>query len=191
MVWNELIIRGITNALVGLSQMVGTDVGVESINMKTIPAKDMPDMLGGPERLVVGIYLRFSGAASGHIMIAQRPEVACTLLDMIMGNAPGTTASLDEIESSALAEMGNITGTFFLNAVADAVGKTLYPSPPLVVTDMAGAILDVALAEILHQYDDVFVAETTFGIQQHMTKGTFLVMPNPSLIEMPLATFGR
>ena len=103
-----------------------------------------------------------------------------------MGNPTGTTSSLDEMSQSALGEMGNITGTFFLNAVADELGVFLNPSPPIVLLDMAGAILDIALAEILAERDDVFIAETSFGVSDRTVEGTFLIMPNASFMQLPL-----
>lgn len=186
--WEELMKKGMTNSISGLSQMVGKDFQINSITIRKVPAKDMPYVLGGPEHMVIGVYITFSGASNGHILLAHQPDFAYKVLDMLMGNPPGTTTSLDEMTQSALGEMGNITGTFFLNAVADSLGVFLNPSPPVVLLDMAGAILDIALAEILAERDDVFIAETSFGVADHTVQGTFLIMPNASFMELPLAS---
>ncbi len=159
-VWEGLVKKGMTNAINGLSQMVGRDFQINSIGIRKIPAKEMPYVLGGPERMVIGVYITFSGASNGHIL-AHQPEFAYSILDLLIGNPPGTCKGLDEMTQSALGEMGNITGTFFLNAVADSLGILLEPSPPVVLLEMAGAILDIALAEILTERDDVFIAETS------------------------------
>jgi chemotaxis protein CheC len=189
-VWEDLMKKGITNSIKGLSQMVGTEFQVNTISIRRIPAKDMPYLLGGPEHLVIGVYITFSGASNGHILLAHQPEFAYKVLDMLMGNPLGTINSLDEMSQSALGEMGNITGTFFLNAVADSLGVFLNPSPPIVLLDMAGAILDIALAEILAERDDVFIAETSFGVADRTVEGTFLIMPNASFMELPLIPSG-
>lgn len=188
LLWEDLMRKGMTNSISGLSQMVGRDFQVNSINIRKVPAKDMPYVLGGPEHMVVGVYITFSGASNGHILLAHKPDFAYKILDMLFGNPPGTTNTLDDMSQSALGEMGNITGTFFLNAVADSLGVFLNPSPPVVLLDMAGAILDIALAEILAERDDVFIAETSFGVADRTVEGTFLIMPNASFLELPLAT---
>jgi chemotaxis protein CheC len=189
-VWEDLMKKGITNSIKGLSRMVGREFQINTINIRRVPAKEMPYLLGGPEHLVIGVYITFSGASHGHILLAHQPEFAYKVLDMLMGNPLGTIDSLDEMSQSALGEMGNITGTFFLNAVADSLGVFLNPSPPIVLLDMSGAILDIALAEILAERDDVFIAETSFGVTDRTVEGTFLIMPNASFMELPLMPSG-
>jgi chemotaxis protein CheC len=190
LIWDQLIKKGMANAITGLSQMVGRDFEISSINIRQVPAKDMPNLLGGPERMVVGVYITFSGASNGHILLAHQPEFAYSILDLLLGNPPGTCKNLDEMSQSALGEMGNVTGTFFLNAIADSLGVLLNPSPPIVLLDMAGAILDIALAEILAERDDVFIAETSFHISDRTIEGKFLIMPNASFMQLPLAPSG-
>jgi chemotaxis protein CheC len=189
-VWEDLMVKGMTNSIKGLSQMVGREFQINMVNIRRIPAKDMPYILGGPDSMVVGVYITFSGASQGHILMAHQPEFAYKVLDMLLGNPLGTINSLDEMSQSALGEMGNITGTFFLNAVADSLGVFLNPSPPVVLVDMAGAILDIALAEILAERDDVFIVETSFGVTDRTVEGTFLIMPNASFLELPLVPSG-
>lgn len=190
LIWDQLIKKGMANAITGLSQMVGRDFEISSIDIKQVPAKVMPDLLGGPEKMVVGVYIMFNGASNGHILLAHQPEFAYNILDLLLGNPPGTCKDLDEMSQSALGEMGNVTGTYFLNAVADSLGVLLNPSPPIVLLDMAGAILDIALSEILAERDDVFIAETSFHVSDRTIEGKFLIMPNASFMELPLATSG-
>ena len=176
-IWTWLVSRGIANSLAGLSQMVGQELSVTSLDLKQFPAKDAATLLGGPENLVVGIYLTISGDATGHLMLVHDPKIAFKLIDMQLGLPPGSTQSLDEMERSVMGEMGNITGSFFLNALADATNLTLIPSPPAVMVDMAGAILSIALTEIMQEQDDVLAVRTTFCTANQQMDGTFLVMP--------------
>lgn len=182
--WEELMKKGITNAISGLSQMVQKKITVDSVSISRIPAKQVIDLVGGPETLIVGIYLNFSGAANGHLMLAHRPEVAYALLGMILGEEPVKRDDISDFEQSALSEMGNITGSFFLNAIADALGITLYPSPPSVIIDMAGAIMGIALAEILQESDEVMVVDTAFTTDDQKAGGRFMIMPNESFVKL-------
>ena len=190
LVWDQLLKKGMANAINGLSQMVGRDFEISSISIRQVPAREMPNLLGGPESMVVGVYITFSGASNGHILLAHQPEFAYAILDLLLGNPQGTCKNLDEMSQSALGEMGNVTGTFFLNAIADSLGVLLNPSPPIVLLDMAGAILDIALSEILAERDDVFIVETSFHISDRTIEGKFLIMPNASFMQLPLAPSG-
>jgi chemotaxis protein CheC len=180
--WEELMKKGIANAVSGLSLMVRKNICVDSVSISRVPAKDVISLVGGPETLIVGIYLNFSGAADGHLMLAHRPEVAYELLGMILGEEPVKRDDLSDFEQSALCEMGNITGSFFLNAIADTLEITLYPSPPAVIIDMAGAIMDIALAEILQESGEVLVVDTAFTTDDQQAGGRFMIMPDESFM---------
>jgi len=86
-----------------------------------------------------------------------------------------------------MGEMGNITGSYFLNALADATDMSLTHSPPAVMIDMASAILDVALTPIMMEQDDVLVVQTTFGTTNRQMDGVFLVMPTMDFLREVLA----
>jgi chemotaxis protein CheC len=85
------------------------------------------------------------------------------------------------MERSTLGEMGNIMGSFFLNFISDTTGNRFQPSPPAVMMDMAGAVLDAALADVLAYSDDTYIVETVFGTNDRQVSGTFLVIPSPEL----------
>ena len=112
-----LVSEGSANAISGLAQMLGREIKVTSLRVAQIPVGEAPDLVGGHEALSVGIYLTVSGAASGHMFMVFRPQTALCLVDLLMGEEIGTTQNLSEMEESALAELGNITGSFFLNAL--------------------------------------------------------------------------
>ena len=183
---SELVGQGSANAVSGLSQMIGQEISVTSMNARLVPANDTPDLIGGWEALTLGVYLAVTGSAEGHMFMVYEPQTAMALADLLMGNPPGTTQSLDEMEASALGEVGNIMGSFFLNSLADNTNSQLQPSPPAVMMDMAGAILSVALANILQESDDALVVETSFSTEDRQIAGTLLIMPSPELLRLML-----
>ncbi len=186
-VWTWLVSRGISNALSGLSQMIGQELKVTGLDLRQYPAKHAVQLLGGPEETVVGIYLTIQGDATGHLMLIHEPSIAFQLIDLQMGQPPGTTTVMGEMEASIMGEMGNITGSFFLNALADATNLTLTPSPPAVMIDMAGAILGIALTKIMQEQDDLLVVSADFGTDNHQMNGNFLVMPTTDFLRTILS----
>ena len=180
--WADLVSRGTDNAMAGLSTMVGTDITVTAFSLRRVPVAEISMMFGGPETLAIGIYLEVSGHANGHLMLMYEPKIAIAFVDLIMMQEPGTTRELGEMETSALAEMGNIIGAFFLNALADATGLDLRPSPPTVMTDMAGALLDIVTADILMTADETYLAESTFEVDGREISGVFFVIPSEELL---------
>ena len=180
--WADLVSRGTENAMAGLSQMIGKRIEVKSFALRRVPISEISSIFGGPEVTAVGIYLTVSGAADGHLMLMYDPKIACAFVDLIMMQPPDTTIELGEMEQSALGEMGNIIGAFFLNAIADATGLSLKPSPPVVMMDYAGALLDVVTADILLSQDSTYLAESTFEVEDREISGVFFVMPSEEFL---------
>lgn len=175
--WSKLARLGSVNAIVGLSEMVNQEVTVSTLDLEEVSIRNAVNMVGKPDALTVGIYLLFSGNTSGQILLAFRPEIAFELVDMVLGNPPKTTVDLGEMERSVLGEMGNIVGTFFLNAVADHSNSCLSPSPPAVVMDMSASLIDSVMVKAIAENESVWAIRLSFQTGERQLEGKFLVLP--------------
>ena len=175
--WSRLAQIGSINAITGLSEMVDQEIKVTALSLEEVSMRNASTLIGNPDDMMVGIYLLFSGSASGQIMLAFQPQTAFELVDMAMGTPPGTTRELGEMEQSVLAEAGNVVGSFFLNAVADHASLRLLPSPPVVVMDMVGSLISAVMAEALQESETVFVIRLSFSLPGRQIEGRFLVLP--------------
>ena len=180
--WAQVSGAGMANALRGLSKMLGQEIATGVVSTRRVPLMEATELLGGPEAATAAVYFALSGDAQGHMVLVYVPEVAFELVDMAMGDPPGTTKDLGEMELSVLGEVGNVMGGYFLQTLGDTSGMSLRMSPPAVMMDMAGAIIDAVIADIMVFSDEVVVVETEFGTDQRRVHGTFLVMPSPTLI---------
>ena len=176
-VWTWLVSKGIANALSGLSEMVGHEIRVTSLDIKRLPAKDTAVLLGGTDAPGVGIYLSIDGDATGHLLLMHDPRTAFQLVDLQLDLPPGSTQELGEMERCALEDIGNITGTFFLNTLADSANLILMPSPPVVIVDTVRAIMNVPLGFIMEKQEDALVVKATFSTDSRQIDGTFMVLP--------------
>ena len=188
--WKSLITKGMKAAIDGLSQMVELEISVNALSVDRILVNQAPQLVGGSEVVTTGVYLSVSGTASGHILILYAPETAFQLIDMLLGNPDGTTTALDEMERSVLGEIGNVMGSHFLNTLSDYTGLDLRVSPPEVMMDMAGAILDPTLAELMAVADEATVVDSSFSAEGREVNGKFLVMPNPNLQRVLMVRLG-
>ena len=110
----DMLRTGVRNAVTGLSQMVGKEIRIASINLTKVQVKDIPELFGGPQEMMVGVYLAICGTTTGHMIAVYKPQTAFDLIDMLLGQSPGSTTELSDMERSVLGEVGNIMGSFFL-----------------------------------------------------------------------------
>jgi chemotaxis protein CheC len=174
---------GFLNAAKGFSDMLGQNLTVAHPSIRTIALMDIPKMLGGLENEGVGIYLRAEGDIAGQIMLILPFPKALELVDLLMGEPTGTTKQLGSLERSALAEVGNITGTFFLNTIASQTGMSIRPTPPAVMVDMMGAILDIIIATTGGISDTVLMFEANFVVGEREVEANFWIIPDPNTLD--------
>lgn len=182
--WTQLVFEGINSSISGLSEMVGQEVRVTSLDPRQQDAGKVHDLLGGPETMIIGVYLGIQGTAPGQLLLAFEPDTAFKLIDMLMTQPEGTTTEIGEMEESVLGEMGNLMGAFFLTVLGDNTEGQLMPTPPLIINDMAGAVIDAILAQMMLEADDVMAVETRFGTADMEIKGAFLVLPSSGLVDL-------
>lgn len=174
--------EGIENASKGFSAMLGRDIVVKSSTAKFVKLMDIAKMLGGPEDETVAIYLKTESGITGQMILVMPYEKAMALVDMMMCEPIGTTTSLGTMEKSALQELGNITGTYFLNYVSDNTGNSVRPSPPAVMVDMCAAILDIVIATAGVENEEVLMFDADFIQGDLSTEVQFWVIPDPKTI---------
>jgi len=169
--------EGFRNAADGFSGMVGRKIEVSNPTLELVPLLTIPKMVGGIEDDAVGVYLRFDGDIPGQIMMVIPYQKALELSDLLMGVPQGATQALGTLERSALGELGNLCGSFFLNSIAKTAGASFRPSPPAVMVDMVGAILDIVVATVGGVSEHVLL-ETNFYVIPDMKALHTLVQKN-------------
>lgn len=169
----------------GLSGMTGRPIEASDPRVKHIALAQVDAHLGAPEAEMVGIYLRLETGLRGQAIFVIPLPIALNLVDLLMDARPGTSVELGLMERSALAEVGNLMLSYFLNAVADLaeVAGMLQPSPPEVMVDMLGAILDVVMAPAAFVSDELLVIESLFRDRARTIWIRFWVLPAPDIVE--------
>jgi chemotaxis protein CheC len=170
--------EGIQSAAHGFSGMVGRKIQVSKPVTRVVPILSIPQIVGGPDDDAVGIYLRFDGDLNGQIMMIVPHQKALELVDLLMDLPAGTTQQLGSLERSALGELGNLCGTFFLNSVAKIAGASFRPSPPAVMVDMVGAILDIVVATAGGLSEHVLLMQANFMDGSRSVDADFWVLPD-------------
>lgn len=181
---------GAGNSATALSQIINRKIDMTVPQVAIMPLGDVPDVVGGPDAMVVGVYLRVFGVAPSSILFLLPRDSAFILVDMLMGREQGYTTSLSSMDESALMEIGNILAGAYLNSLSHFTNLTLLPSIPALAMDMAGAILSVILIQLGQMGDHALVIETEFTTDTEGVSGHFFLIPDPGSLTTILAAIG-
>ena len=179
-----------------LGEMSGQEIRVVASEVARTSAGSVIDAVGGAERLVVGVYLGITGSLTGHAMLVLPPDGARRLAELLLDGlaevapAPAESLEFDELELSALREVGNVTIAAFLNEVGGVLAEPVHPTVPIAVADMAGAILDGVIADLAMDDDRVLAARTRFVLGSETIEGALLVLPHGSSLAILAVALG-
>ena len=181
---------GAGNSATALSQIINKRIDMNVPKVALVPIEAVPDLVGGPDTIVVGVFLRVYGRAPGNILFLLPQKSAFYLVDTLMGRAHGTTTKLDFMYESALMEIGNILSGAYLNAFFNFTHISMLPSIPALAMDMAGAILNVILVQLGQMGDQALVIETEFLAEDDGINGHFFLVPDPGSLAILIKGVG-
>lgn len=180
---------GAGNAATALSKMISKRIDMDVPKVNILEFKDVAELVGGPEAVVVGIYFKVTGDINGSIMFILDKDSARFLISLLM-ILEGTTDELSEMEISALQEVGNILAGAYLSSLSSLTGLKLIVSVPSLALDMAGAILSVPVILFGQVGDKVMLIETDFIEGSQHVKGNFFLIPDEDSFEILLKSLG-
>jgi chemotaxis protein CheC len=180
---------GAGNAATALSKMIAKRIDMDVPKVNILEFKDVAELVGGPEAVVVGIYFKVSGDISGSIMFLLDKNSAKFLISLLM-SVEESSDELSEMEISALQEVGNILAGSYLSSLSSLTGLSLIVSVPSLALDMAGAILSVPVILFGQVGDKVMLIETDFIEGSQHVKGNFFLIPDEDSYEILLKSLG-
>ncbi|WP_066720283.1 chemotaxis protein CheC [Clostridium sp. Marseille-P299] len=181
---------GAGNATTALSQMLNQKVDMKVPKIEMLEFKDLSELIGGAENLVVGILLTLEGSIDGMIMFILEKEPAHKIVSMLMAGLGDGSGNFTEMELSALQEIGNIIAGAYLNSLSALTNLTITSSVPYMAIDMAGAILSVPAIEFSKISDKALLIETEFGNKDTEVNGYFILIPTLESYNTILTSLG-
>jgi chemotaxis protein CheC len=171
---------GAGNAATALATMIGTKVDMTVPKVELVEFSEMGEALGGEEQIMAGIYLQISGDITGSIMFLLEEKSAHDLVSRLMGGGEAVFEEgqpFNEMEQSALSEIGNIIVGSYLNSLSMLTGLKIVESVPSLAMDMAEALLSVPAIEFGMVGDKMLLIQTSFSEDTELN-GYFVLTPD-------------
>jgi chemotaxis protein CheC len=185
---------GAGNATTALSQMINAKISMEVPNVELLEFKELSEIVGGAERIVIGILFTLGGDIDGMMMFMVDQDAGGHLVNLLLGNLQSTydkdSSEFTEMEQSALNEIGNIIAGAYLSSLSTLTNLTITSSIPYMAIDMAGAILSVPAIEFGKIGDKALLIETEFGNIDIMVNGYFILIPTINSYKAILKSLG-
>lgn len=180
---------GAGNAMTALSQMLQCKVDMKVPQVKLLEFAEVGEMMGGEELIMVGVFLGVEGDITGSMMFMVEEHTARHLIQKItMGMLP-EGSEFEEMGLSAMKEVGNIITGAYLNSLSTLTNLKIYPTPPALTVDMAGAILSVPAIQFGIFGDKILLIQSQFHDEVQLD-GYFILIPDMESYEKILTSLG-
>lgn len=180
---------GSGNAATALATMMNKKIDMKVPSIKILDFSDVSSVLGGEEIVVAGIYFRIEGDIEGSIMFLLDLDSAKTLTNVLISR-DNTTKELNEMDHSALQEIGNILSGAYISALSSLTNLNIKISIPSLAVDMAGAIISVPAIQFGYVGDKIILIETILQDGTDKIKGNFFLIPDNNSFETLLNSLG-
>ena len=180
---------GAGNATTALATMIGTKVDMRVPKVGLMEFKEIGAEMGGEETIMAGIYQQIRGDISGSIMFLLEEKSARVLVSKLMGVESNSSEPFNEMEISALQEIGNIITGSYLSSLSTLTNMTIDASVPSLCIDMCEAILSVPAIEFAELGDKMLLIKTEFSDDVKL-EGYFILVPDLTSYEKILTSLG-
>jgi chemotaxis protein CheC len=167
---------GAAHAATTLSQMLGSTVEMSVPAIKAIDISELGQYMGEESAAMVAFELQGEIQHGGYIIFYISKESAIRLTNTMLGLTDMNRA-MNEMDESALLEVGNIMVSAFLDATAELLGFIMLPSPPALSLDMAHAAMSTLIAQMGEEIDEVLLFSTELVCEEHKVDSDIIMLP--------------
>ena len=180
---------GAGNATTSLASMINAKIDMSVPKVELMEASELGSAICPEDEIIVGIFLEVTHDITGSMMFLMKMDSAHYLVNKLMGKDPTNMDPFDEMDLSAMKEIGNIISASYLTALSGMTNLTISPSVPYIAVDMAGAVVSVAAIQFGQYGNNALLIETEFG-DDYRIGGYFILMPEEESYAKILTSLG-
>ncbi|OPY35383.1 MAG: flagellar motor switch protein [Methanoregula sp. PtaU1.Bin051] len=173
---------GAAHAATTLSQMLNSTVEMSVPKVVAIDIARLSDHIGEDPSAMVAFELQGEIPHGGYVVFYVSRDSAIRITNTMLGMTEMDRA-LNEMDESALREVGNIMVSAYLDATAELLGFVMLPSPPSLVVDMAHAAMQSLIAQMAEDVDEVLLFRTDLICAEHKIDSDIILMPESSSLK--------
>jgi chemotaxis protein CheC len=167
----ELANVGSGNAATALASLVGRSVDITVPDALVLPLPETIETVGDMDEPVTAVVLPVDGDLDAVVLLVFSPEDEETLCRLL-----GVEART-ELGVSALAEIGNILGSSYVNALGGLTGISLEPRPPAASSGKLGAIFAGVLSDHAARTELALLLDSDLVVENEACSFAFVLIP--------------
>ena len=180
---------GAGNATTAIANMLNMRINMHVPKVELLPVEKIGSSIGAEDEVIVGIMLGVEHDIDGSMMFLMDMPSAHILVNRLMMRPAEYNEDFDEMDLSAIKEIGNIIAGSYLSALSSLTNMVIMPTVPYVAVDMAASILSVPAIQFGMMGDNALMIKTEFD-DEFAVNGYFILMPEEDSYNKILGALG-
>jgi chemotaxis protein CheC len=174
---------GAAHAATTLSTMLSADIEMNVPEINVIDIAEIHKYVGDEIAALVVFQIMGEVSEGGYLLLYIPKESVIRLTNVMLGMQE-IEREMNEMDESALLEVGNIMVSGFLDGTAGLLNIIMLPSPPQLIIDMPHAALQSIIAsQDSADIDEVVLFRTELKSDAHEIKSSIFLFPNKPLLQ--------
>ena len=189
-VMKEISSIGTSHAATALSKLLQKEVRITIPEISILSYEETVDRIGHMEELVAATLVQMKNEVEGLMLFIFKMDLANAVLGKLLERHYQSFEELDEMDFSALEEIGNIIICSYVNAFTQLVGVEIDLSVPSSTINMLGGILTVPIAEYGYETDKLMYINAEFIMDGERLSDGLLMLPDIQSLNHILGKLG-
>lgn len=181
---------GAGNAATALSATITEKITISIPEVKILDYNDAISYIGAPEMLVVGELVKLSGEIDATILYLQKFDFVNLILKNTLSKTVESLEQLDEMDISALTEIGNIIISAYANAIASLTNIDIELSVPATAVDMLASMATIPMIEYGYQNNTIMIIDVNFKCDGVSMPSNLILVPDVASLNYLMKKLG-
>ena len=173
---------GASHAATSLSQMLMCEISMTVPKVTVIDISQVNEFFNEDISAMVVFEIQGEIQPAGYI-VYHVPKLSAIRLTNTMLGSTDEDRELNELDESAIIEIGNIMISHFLDATAELLGVVMLPSPPMMSIDMALAAFENILAQVAVDINEIILFTTELVSNENDISSTIIMLPKEQTLQ--------
>ena len=174
------------DASAAISALAGKQVELAQPTIAVASIGELPELVGGQKKLVVGAYSPIYGQMQGNVSMILPMRSAFLLADILEKKDLGSTKAMLEEDRVAITEAGNVMFGIYLIPLGKFFGLAPLYGIPKMVSTFGESVADFALLGLGKEIKYVLLLRTNFTVAGTDIRGDFILLLAAKAIEKTL-----
>ncbi len=172
-----------SDASTALSTLAGKQVGVAPPTIAIASIGELPELVRGPKKLMVGAYSPICGQMQGNVSVILPMRSAFFLVDVLRKKNLGSTKALLEEGRMAITEASNVMFGIYLIPLGKFFKLTPLYGIPKMVSTFGESVADFALLGLSKKIKRILLLRTNFTVAETDIQGNLTLLLAAKVIE--------